>query len=78
MCYSCSRIKEGSQQMSDNATQFQAGDVVRLKSGGPDMTVKRLMGVGADCVWFQGDNRLEEAWFEFDLLMRVENPGESE
>ena len=39
--------------MSDNATQFQVGDVVRLKSGGPDMTVKRLMGVGADCVWFQ-------------------------
>jgi uncharacterized protein YodC (DUF2158 family) len=65
--------------MSDNTTQFQVGDVVRLKSGGPDMTVKRLMGVGADCVWFQGGNRLSEcAWFESDLLMRVENPGASE
>lgn len=65
--------------MSDNATQFQVGDVVRLKSGGPDMTVKRLMGVGADCVWFQGDNRLAEgAWFASDLLTRVENPGVSE
>ena len=65
--------------MSDNATQFQVGDVVRLKSGGPDMTVKRLMGVGVDCVWFQGDDRLAEVtWFESDLLTRVENPGASE
>ena len=65
--------------MGDNATQFQVGDVVRLKSGGPDMTVKRLMGAGADCVWFQGNDRLAEgAWFESDLLMRVENHGVSE
>ena len=61
--------------MSGNVTQFQVGDVVRLKSGGPDMTVKGLMGVGADCVWFRGSNRLEGSWFESDLLMRSENPG---
>ncbi len=38
---------------------FKRGDVVRLKSGGPAMTVEHV-GAGldntrmVDCVWFQG------------------------
>jgi len=62
------------QKMTQNATQFQVGDVVRLKSGGPEMAVKRLMGVGVDCVWFEGDRLADGAWFESALLTRVENP----
>lgn len=60
--------------MTENATQFQVSDVVRLKSGGPEMAVKRLMGVGVDCVWFEGDRLADGAWFESVLLTRVENP----
>ena len=35
---------------------FKAGDVVCLKSGGPDMTVERTEAIGGEhsviCVWF--------------------------
>lgn len=35
------------------ARGMRVGDVVRLKSGGPDMTVESLRGGGlVDCVWF--------------------------
>jgi uncharacterized protein YodC (DUF2158 family) len=38
------------------AKQFQIGDVIRLKSGGPDMTVTRLYPVKfedhVECTWF--------------------------
>jgi len=60
--------------MIGNGTQFQVGDVVQLKSGGPNMTVKRLMGIGVDCVWFDGQRLAQSAWFESDLLTKVENP----
>jgi uncharacterized protein YodC (DUF2158 family) len=50
--------------MSDS--QFKAGDVVRLKSGGPQMTIE---GIGpysmssktnrAKCLWFEGTKRME-------------------
>jgi uncharacterized protein YodC (DUF2158 family) len=39
--------------MSD---QFQVGDVVRLKSGGPEMTIDHIGKFGgtkkASCIWF--------------------------
>jgi uncharacterized protein YodC (DUF2158 family) len=31
---------------------FQVGDVVRLKSGGPDMTVQSIDSDGLYCTWF--------------------------
>lgn len=31
--------------------EIQAGDLVRLKSGGPTMTVERMDGPLAECVW---------------------------
>jgi uncharacterized protein YodC (DUF2158 family) len=48
------------------AEGIKAGDVVRLKSGGPDMTVQDtgdyLMSGGtgndAKCVWFDGKKRM--------------------
>ena len=37
---------------------FSAGDVVRLKSGGPDMTVVYTDPDGdIDCAWFVGEER---------------------
>jgi uncharacterized protein YodC (DUF2158 family) len=32
--------------------KFEAGDVVRLKSGGPSMTLEKASGSGWSCVWF--------------------------
>lgn len=34
--------------------KFEVGDLVRLKSGGPIMTVESLIGspIKIDCVWF--------------------------
>jgi len=46
--------------------QFNVGDVVRLKSGGPRMTIDR-QNVGSNsenvvCLWFDGTKRTEGAF----------------
>lgn len=55
------------------------GDVVELKSGGPQMTIAEIgdyspMGVAerdqAKCVWFDGKKRMEEI-FEIATLKKV-------
>ena len=53
--------------------EFNAGDVVQLKSGGPKMTIDTIgkFGMGsthdqAKCVWFEGTKRMEGL---FELLM---------
>ncbi len=33
-------------------TDIKAGDLVRLKAGGPDMVVEAVTGNRAICVWF--------------------------
>ena len=50
--------------MSD--AEFKAGDVVKLKSGGPMMTIEDIgkYGMGsktdrAKCLWFDGVKRME-------------------
>jgi uncharacterized protein YodC (DUF2158 family) len=58
------------------ANTFKIGDVVRLKSGGPHMTVA---GVGSDhlgnplviCQWFRDDADVKEATFHADALESV-------
>lgn len=41
--------------MGENSTTLQAGDVVRLKSGGPEMTIKHINEANqAVCNWFEG------------------------
>ena len=35
-------------------TQFEAGDKVQLKSGGPVMTVESTEENTVNCIWFEG------------------------
>lgn len=53
---------------------FKIGDVVGLKSGGPDMTVNENCensGMVA-CVWFAG-KKLEDDVFHPDVLKKLDN-----
>jgi uncharacterized protein YodC (DUF2158 family) len=51
--------------------EFKAGDIVGLKSGGPNMTIEHIGKYatkdGAKCVWFDGKKRCEEI-FELATL----------
>ena len=54
--------------MSEN--NFKAGERVRLKSGGPGMTVKAVEGQNVFTVWFEGtkhkESRFLAATLEYD------------
>jgi uncharacterized protein YodC (DUF2158 family) len=62
----------------ENMSHIQKGDAVRLKSGGPTMTVQNLdnysshgIKQGALCVWFQ-DNEAKEKVFDVVVLTQYE------
>lgn len=46
---------------------FEAGDVVRLKSGGPPMVVRAVSGDTAYCQWYAGVD-LHQGTFLFSSL----------
>lgn len=50
--------------------QFNAGDIVQLKSGGPKMTVTEIKAGGVWCVWFAGSKR-EREYFTTESLIPV-------
>jgi uncharacterized protein YodC (DUF2158 family) len=51
-------------------SQFKVGDVVRLKSGSPKMTVSQVQSNGAVCSWFAGSEN-KVGHFPFDSLEKV-------
>lgn len=54
---------------------FKIGDVVRLKSGGPKMTVDSLKGKDTvQCRWFE-DKQVRSAEFSSESLKKVEGDG---
>lgn len=62
-----------------NKTAFQVGDIVKLKSGGPDMTVQyerkdslKMPTSSYLCQWFAG-KKLDEGIFRFESLVKVED-----
>lgn len=53
---------------------FKSGDTVKLKSGGPVMTIKWINGDEVACAWFDGKKPLSQ---EFELAtLRAANPDE--
>ena len=64
---------------------LKVGDVVRLKSGGPEMTVQSYPypmidgkdGSKAECVWFE-EVRLHKSVFKVGELQKLENDARGE
>ena len=60
--------------MTSQVKDFKSGDQVRLKSGGPDMTVSHVSELGDGeirCHWF-GGKKLEWGQFHPGELVKVE------
>ena len=58
---------------------FKPGDEVELKSGGPPMTVSKVIDPDkVACVWWdQPKQAYADREFEVSVLKRVERPGQS-
>lgn len=61
--------------MADN---FELGDTVELKSGGPTMTIEKIgprfegqKEQGAHCAWFNEKNQPQKSWFPLTSLKKV-------
>jgi uncharacterized protein YodC (DUF2158 family) len=55
---------------SQMAASLQRGDLVRLRSGGPLMTVDSIKGNQADCFWTGEDGQPNAESFPVDVLQR--------
>lgn len=59
--------------------QLSVGDTVRLKSGGPTMTITTIDSpYGADlqafCTWFKSSNETTTQYFPFEALVLADPP----
>ena len=50
------------------APAFRSGNLVRLRSGGPLMTVKGMKGDQVDCFWSDGNGEINADSFPVDVL----------
>lgn len=50
--------------------RFRPGDVVRLKSGGPKMTVTKCTRIGIDVCWFDREG-MNKTSVEIDAIQKV-------
>ena len=54
-----------------NDNNFKSGDVVRLNSGGPDMTIKSISGHQVSCVYFHGGDFTSVEFASYRVLTKV-------
>jgi uncharacterized protein YodC (DUF2158 family) len=52
------------------APAFRSGDLVRLRSGGPMMTVKGIKGDHVDCIWTDYNGQFNADSFPVDVLQK--------
>jgi uncharacterized protein YodC (DUF2158 family) len=55
---------------SRSAPKMQRGDLVRLRSGGPLMTVNKVEGDRVDCFWTDWNGQPSDAVFPYDVLQK--------
>jgi len=55
---------------SQPSAALQRGDLVRLRSGGPLMTVDSIKGDQVDCFWTGGDGEPNADNFPIDVLQK--------
>jgi uncharacterized protein YodC (DUF2158 family) len=62
--------------VQESEMELKVGDLVKLKSGGPVMTVVDVDGDEVTCVWFPSDDhrKLREDDFNDATLEKVEGP----
>ena len=53
-----------------SASPLQQGDLVRLRSGGPLMTVETVKGNVIDCIWTDPNGQTNEATFPVKVLQK--------
>jgi len=53
--------------------ELEVGDAVRLKAGGPVMTVDSVSGEGCHCVWFV-NNEERLGYYSSEALQKVSIP----
>lgn len=59
--------------------EIKIGDVVLLKSGGPNMTVEKIQDNDlADCLWFDQDKNLQRNTFSLNVLKKRKEMTEEE
>jgi uncharacterized protein YodC (DUF2158 family) len=59
--------------MESETEALKTGDIVRLKSGGPDMTLQRESAERPGrwiCTWFVNDEDLREGYFDLETLVK--------
>ena len=52
------------------APALRGGDLVRLRSGGPMMTVDSIRGDQVDCFWTGGDGQINAETFPIQVLQK--------
>ncbi|RPI19510.1 MAG: DUF2158 domain-containing protein [Ignavibacteriae bacterium] len=59
--------------MELTSLNFHKGDIVRLKSGSPQMTIQAITNNGlVDCIWFDKDGKHVES-FPVETLEKVDS-----
>ena len=56
---------------------WKQGDLVRLKSSGPDMTVLGVSDKGVQCRWFDKSGKLHNEMFPDEVLVKGASPYET-
>lgn len=55
--------------------EFIVGDVVKLKSAGPDMTIAKINDSSLECTWFDQKGELKSENFIAEILEKEDNSG---
>jgi uncharacterized protein YodC (DUF2158 family) len=63
-------IPSNAAPQNQSAPAFQSRDLVRLRSGGPLMTVKGIKGNQVDCFWTDVNGQINEDRFPIDVLQK--------